>query len=123
MKPLKAYTSVSTALNQWLWVKAKVKDAVNEDHILKNFASSFVSTLFINWLHIKNNKLTVNALIIGEKILNLNAISELIGINVKNLPISKNNGLPGGWGTPRMWDVAINSPVSQKETVGAIVEK
>jgi hypothetical protein len=38
----------------------------------------------------------VNALIIGEKILNLNAISELIGINVKNLPISKNNGLPGG---------------------------
>ena len=79
--------------------------------------------MMINWLHIKNNRLTVNALIMGEKILNLNAMSELIGIKVKNLPTSKNNGLPGGWGTPSIWEVAINSPVSQKETVGAIVEK
>ena len=65
----------------------------------------------------------VNALIIGEKILTLNAISLLIGIRLKNLPTSKNNGLPGGCGTPKICEVAINSPVSQKETVGAIVEK
>ena len=26
-------------------------------------------------------------------------------------------------GTPKIWEVAINSPVSQKDTVGAIVEK
>ncbi len=38
----------------------------------------------------------VNALIIGEKILTLNAISLLIGIRLKNLPINRNNGLPGG---------------------------
>ena len=65
----------------------------------------------------------VSALIIGEKILTLNAISLLIGIRLKNLPTNRNNGLPGGWGTPKICEVAINSPVSQKDTVGAIVEK
>ena len=59
----------------------------------------------------------------GENIFIRKAISALIGINVNNLPINRNSGLPGGWGIPSIWDVAINSPVSQKETVGAIVEK
>ena len=123
INPLKAYTSVSTALNQWLWVKAKVKEAVKEDHILKNLLLSFGSTLSMNWLQIRNRRLMVNALIIGEKIFTLNAISLLMGIRLKNLPTNKNSGLPGGWGTPKIWEVAINSPVSQKDTVGAIVEK
>ena len=65
----------------------------------------------------------VNALIIGEKIFTLNAISILMGNRLKNLPTNKNSGLPGGCGTPKIWEVAINSPVSQKDTVGAIVEK
>ena len=96
MKPLNAYTSVSTALNQWLLVKANVNDAVNEDHILKCFTSSLLSSLSINWLQIRNNKLIVAALINGENIFIRKAISALIGINVKNLPINRNNGLPGG---------------------------
>ena len=77
----------------------------------------------MNWLQIKNNKEIVAALIIGEKILIRNAISLLIGKRLKSFPISRNNGLPGGCGTPRIYDVAINSPVSQNDTVGAIVEK
>ena len=72
---------------------------------------------------IKNNKEIVAALIIGEKILIRNAISLLIGKRLKSFPISRNNGLPGGCGTPSICDVAINSPVSQNDTVGAIVEK
>ena len=36
----------------------------------------------------------VNALIIGEKIFTLNAISLLMGIRAKNLPTNKNSGLP-----------------------------
>ena len=123
MKLLNAYTSVSTALNQWLWVKANVSDAITEDHILKYFILSLLLSLSINWLQIKNNKLIVPALINGEKIFMRKAISELNGMSVNNFPINKNNGLPGGWGMPRIYDVAINSPVSQKETVGAIVEK
>ena len=123
MKPLNAYTSVSTALNQWLWVNAKVKEAVKEDHILKNLFSLLGSNLSINWLQIKKRRLIVSALMIGEKIFTLNAISLLRGIKLKNLPTNKNNGLPGGWGTPKIWEVAINSPVSQNDTVGAIVEK
>ena len=97
INPLKAYTSVSTALNQWLWVNAKVKEAVKEDHILKNLLLSFGSTLSMNWLQIRNRRLMVNALIIGEKIFTLNAISLLMGIRLKNLPTNKNSGLPGGW--------------------------
>ena len=71
----------------------------------------------------RKRRLIVKALIIGEKILTLNAISLLIGSKLKNFPTNKNRGLPGGWGTPRIYEVAINSPVSQKDTVGAIVEK
>ena len=42
---------------------------------------------------------------------------------VETLPKSKNNGEPGGCGTPKIYDVAINSPQSQNEVVGAIVKK
>ena len=99
INPLKAYTSVSTALNQWLWVKAKVKEAVKDDHILKNLLLSLGSILSMNWLQMRNRRLMVNALTIGEKIFTLNAISLLMGIRLKNLPTNKNSGLPGGWGT------------------------
>ena len=71
----------------------------------------------------RKRRLIVKALIIGEKILTLNAISLLIGNKLKNFPTNKNRGLPGGCGTPKIYEVAINSPVSQKDTVGAIVEK
>ena len=39
----------------------------------------------------------------------------------KKLPINKYNGVPGGCGTPIITDVAINSPQSQKDVVGAIL--
>jgi len=50
-------------------------------------------------------------------------MSELIGNMEKIFPIIKKRGLPGGCGTPKIYDVAMNSPQSQYETVGAIVEK
>ena len=50
-------------------------------------------------------------------------ISLRIGIWLKTLPKIKNNGDPGGCGTPKIYDVAINSPQSQNEVVGAIVKK
>ena len=31
--------------------------------------------------------------------------------------------MPGGWGTPNITEVAMNSPQSQKEVVGAIVKQ
>ena len=77
----------------------------------------------MNWLQTKKRREIVRALKIGDNILTLKAISLLIGIRLKNFPINKNKGLPGGWGIPRIWEVAINSPVSQKDTVGAIVLK
>ena len=42
--------------------------------------------------------------------------------NEKSLPKSINNGAPGGWPTSNLYDVAINSPQSQKLDVGSIVE-
>ena len=44
----------------------------------------------------RKRRLIVKALIIGEKILTLNAISLLIGSKLKNFPTNKNRGLPGG---------------------------
>ena len=67
--------------------------------------------------------MTDRALDIGEIRLTLAPISLKSGIWLNTFPKSKNNGDPGGWGTPRMYDVAINSPQSQKEVVGAIVKK
>ena len=40
-----------------------------------------------------------------------------------NFPKITNNGVPGGCGTPREYEQAINSPQSQKERVGAMVRK
>jgi hypothetical protein len=48
-----------------------------------------------------------------------NAISDPSGKSENNRPIATNNGVPGGCGTPMMYDVAINSPQSQKAAVGA----
>jgi len=42
---------------------------------------------------------------------------------MKNFPKMTKNGVPGGWGTPRVWAQAMNSPQSQNESVGAIVLK
>ena len=65
--------------------------------------------------------MTANALEMGESKLTLKAISSVIGNIEAILPNNKKKGLPGGWGTPRVWDTAMNSPQSQYETVGAIV--
>ena len=42
---------------------------------------------------------------------------------VKNLAMSWNTGFPGGWPTSSLYDEAMNSPQSQKEAVGSIVER
>tara|TARA_B100000131_G_C18020059_1_gene574177 strand:+ start:488 stop:661 length:174 start_codon:yes stop_codon:yes gene_type:complete len=56
-------------------------------------------------------------------ILTLKAISGLRGNIEIILPKSRNKGLPGGCGTPSRYATAMNSPQSQYETLGAIVEK
>ncbi len=43
--------------------------------------------------------------------------------SVKNFAISSKNELPGGWPTSNLYEVAINSPQSQKLAVGSIVNK
>ena len=50
-------------------------------------------------------------------------MSSLKGNIEKIRPKRRKNGLPGGWGTPNVWETAINSPQSQYDTVGAIVSK
>ena len=42
---------------------------------------------------------------------------------IKNLPNIIKKGAPGGWPTSNLNDVVINSPQSQKLTVGSIVSK
>jgi len=67
--------------------------------------------------------MTANALTIGEIRFTLAPTSLKNGNWEKKLPIRRNNGLPGGWGTPIIKDVAMNSPQSQNDVVGAIVIK
>ena len=55
--------------------------------------------------------------------LTLNAISGLKGSIENTLPIIRYSGLPGGCGTPKIYEVAINSPESQYGTVSAIVNR
>ena len=64
-----------------------------------------------------------NALAIVEIILIRKPISAVHGISENTLPTIKYNGDPGGCGTPKIYEQAINSPQSQKEVVGAIVLK
>ena len=42
---------------------------------------------------------------------------------VKNLAIIWKTGFPGGWPTSSLYDEAINSPQSQNDAVGSIVER
>ena len=50
-------------------------------------------------------------------------ISLNVGKLENTLPKRRKRGVPGGWGTPRVTEQAINSPQSQNEVVGAIVIK
>ena len=48
--------------------------------------------------------------------------TSLKGMKISNiLPSKMKKGVPGGCGTPRICEQAMNSPQSQSETVGAIV--
>ena len=42
---------------------------------------------------------------------------------VKNLAISWNTGFPGGWPTSSLYEEAMNSPQSQNEALGSMVER
>jgi len=42
---------------------------------------------------------------------------------MKNRPRTTKKGVPGGWGTPRILALAINSPQYQNDRVGAMVLK
>ena len=45
------------------------------------------------------------------------------GTSVATRAISTYNGVPGGWGTPRILATAMNSPESQNGTVGVSVSR
>jgi len=75
----------------------------------------------IKYTIIKYKNITENALAIGEIKLTRAPISEKVGNDEKIFPNKRYRGAPGGCGTPRITDVAINSPQSQKDVVGAIV--
>ena len=63
----------------------------------------------------------VNPVDRAEMRLTLNPISDANGIIVKIRPSKMYSGAPGGWGTPKIYEQAINSPQSQNDVVGAIV--
>lgn len=65
----------------------------------------------------------VKVLDITEIKFTLLAISAKMGSKVKTRPTMRNKGAPGGCGTASLYEQAINSPQSQKDTVGAIVKK
>jgi len=65
--------------------------------------------------------MTARALKIGEIRFTRAPMSLNEGSCEKKLPRRRYNGVPGGWGTPIMTEVAINSPQSQKDVVGAMV--
>jgi hypothetical protein len=72
---------------------------------------------------IKYKNITVRALTSGEIKLTRKATSLLNGISEKKRPNNKYKGAPGGWGIPKVKAVAIHSPQSHIDTVGAIVSK
>jgi hypothetical protein len=65
----------------------------------------------------------VNAEEITEMKLVFTAISSNMLSRIKNRPSRTKNGVPGGWGLPRILAAAMNSPQSQKERVAAMVLK
>ena len=65
----------------------------------------------------------VKALDKTEIVFTLNPMLSKKGIIENTRPIKIKNGVPGGCGTCIKYDDAINSPQSQKETVGCTVEK
>jgi hypothetical protein len=71
----------------------------------------------------RNATITVKADERTEMKLVLMAILSNKPSSMKNLPIMTKNGVPGGCGTPRMLALAMNSPQSQNERVGAMVLK
>ena len=100
-----AYTSASTALNQWLSVNANVKEPTNalpKATIISLFSLILPRQCKIILTMIKYNNMQAKALTIGDIILTLKAISGLVG-NMENIrPRIKYRGLPGGWGTPKI---------------------
>ena len=67
--------------------------------------------------------MTDKALTIGDIKFTRAPISLKNGIELNTFPSNKYNGEPGGWGTPKIKEVEINSPQSQNDVVGAIVRK
>ena len=113
---LKAYTSASTALNQWLSVNAKVSaptaappKPTNPSPIVMICPRQWVTTFTI----IRYNSITANALAKGDMTFTRKAISSLIGSIEKIRPKRRKKGLPGGCGTPNVCETAMNSPQSQ----------
>ena len=66
--------------------------------------------------------ITAKALKMGEIRFTRAPVSAKVGICEKKFPRRRKNGVPGGWGTPIITEVAINSPQSQKDVVGAMVK-
>ncbi len=70
---------------------------------------------------IKYVNIAVMPLMIGDIILTRKPISAEVGSMEKMRPTKIYSGAPGGCGTPRMYEQAMNSPQSQKDVVIAIV--
>src|SRR5690606_28508480 len=77
------------------------------------------SSLMMN----RNATMTVRALVSEDAKLTLAAASWSGTTRMNTLARIVNNGFPGGWGFPSMLEAPINSPQSQKVTVGAMVTR
>ena len=113
-------TSKST-VNSWIRKKTIKSIKPNGKTLIQKTELKKFKKLSFLFSKNKYNSITENALAITEMKLTRAPISLKIGNCEKKLPKSKYKGVPGGWGTPIITDVAINSPQSQNEVVGAIV--
>jgi hypothetical protein len=81
----------------------------------------FSLNLFNTLKMIKYKKLQAIAVDKDESRFTLLATSLKGNIMSNILPSTTKNGVPGGCGTPSICEQAMNSPQSQRDTVGAIV--
>ena len=124
-----AYTSPSTALNQKVSEKQYAKAPTAPEAkiaiacpVVSPFVSAFATLLAKNTM-VKYSRKMVRALSTAFMAFTATAACCASTGMVKKRAKSWNTGFPGGCPTSSLYDEAMNSPQSQKDAVGSMVDR
>ena len=125
-----AYTSPSTAENQKVSEKqyaraptAPLPKMAMADAVLHLPSSPLATSLLAKKTMVRYRRNMVKAEQSALITFTATAACEASVNMVKNLAISWNTGFPGGWPTSSLYEEAMNSPQSQNEALGSMVER